>query len=58
MYSHCDTCDGIPFEIFCVKNYWKFDVENTTQEEFAQMLSTAEKCKDFKLNKELDEEEK
>jgi hypothetical protein len=40
---------GSDFSLACGKGHWEFDVFNTTQAQFAAILSTALTCKDFVL---------
>ena len=38
---------GWDFQIACSKKHWEFDPFETKQEEFGNMLSSANECKDF-----------
>jgi hypothetical protein len=44
---------GYSWEMACNKRIWDFDMETTSQKEFAEMLSTAETCPHFKKVKEM-----
>ena len=46
--NYSEVTPGSSWDMACNKRIWDFDMETTSQEEFANMLMKAEKCKFFK----------
>lgn len=46
--GYSEVTPGWELSMSCNKNHWTFDAYSTSQKEFADMIQTAKKCKDFK----------
>ena len=48
-----DVTPGEQLELWCDLSKWQFDSCSTSQQKFAEILETAEKCENFELNKSI-----
>lgn len=46
--DYSEYTPGEDFSISCAKNHWNFDQQETSLEQFREILETAQTCKDFK----------